>query len=92
MIQKKAYQLTFISQIKRDGSGTDPVDKDMLNMMRTNKFSKDDFFKLHTLSLSQRTFIAIGFNSFVVRLNSRNPERERYPFGTKAKSQTPKTK
>lgn len=81
MLHKKAYQLTFISQINRDGSGTTPVSKDYLKMMRTNKLAKDDVFELRTLSLSQRTFIAHGFNSFVVRLNGRNHPREIQPFG-----------
>lgn len=76
-MQKKAYQLTFISQINRDGSGTEPVSKSYLKSMRTNPLMKDELFELHRLSLSEDTYIAINFNSFVVRLNGYNKEYRR---------------
>ena len=66
----KAKDLDFISWIKRDGSGTEPVPDDMLESMLNNKFSKDDEYKLNVLSLSNKTFIASGFNSFVVKLKN----------------------
>ena len=66
----KAKDLEFISLIKRDGSGTEPVPYDMLESMLNNKFSKDDKYKLNVLSLSNKTFIASGFNSFVVKLKN----------------------
>lgn len=66
----KAKDLEFISWIKRDGSGTEPVPEDMLESMLNNKFSKDDKYKLNVLSLSNKTFIASGFNSFVVKLKN----------------------
>lgn len=67
----KAKDLDFISWIKRDGSGTEPVPDDMLESMLNNKFSKDDKYKLNVLSLSNKTFIASGFNSFVVKLKNK---------------------
>jgi len=67
-MKKKANQLIFISQIKRDGSGTKKVKKSELDCMLNNELCKNDKFKLHQLSLSEETFIAHGFNSFVVRL------------------------
>lgn len=67
-MKKKAKDLEFISWIKRDGSGTEKVPDDMLENMLNNKFSKDDKYKLNVLSLSNKTFIASGFNSFVVKL------------------------
>ncbi len=65
---KKAYELEFISQIKRDGSGVKKVPKSYLKSMLENKFMKDEIFKINCLSLTEKTFIASGFNSFVVRI------------------------
>ena len=70
ILNAKAKDLEFISWIKRDGSGTEPVPYDMLESMLNNKFSKDDKYKLNVLSLSNKTFIASGFNSFVVKLKN----------------------
>ena len=67
-MKRKAKDLIFISQIKRDGSGTEPVPEEMLENMLNNKFSKDDNFTINVLSMSNKTFIASGFNSFIVKL------------------------
>lgn len=67
-MKKKAYELEFISQINRDGSGTKKVSEDYLKAMLENSLMKDELFKVHRLSLSENTFIAMGFNSFVVKL------------------------
>jgi len=78
---KKGKRLEFISQINRDGSGTKPVTDQYIYLMR------DDKFKLQCLSLTQKTFIASGFNSFVVRLkakkiknNDQLPKTSNLPF------------
>lgn len=67
-MKKKAHELEFISQIKRDGSGTTKVRKSYLKAMLENPLMKDDDFKLHRLSLTEKTFIAFNFNAFVVRV------------------------
>ena len=67
-MKKKPHELEFISHILRDGSGTKPVPSDYLKAMEENPFMKDKEFKLNCLSLTEKTFIASGFNSFVVRL------------------------
>ena len=67
-MKRKAHELEFISQIKRDGSGTEKVKENYLNEMLENPLMKDEYFKLHRLSLSENTFIAINFNAFVVKL------------------------
>lgn len=67
-MKAKAKELIFISWIKRDGSGTLPVPEEMLENMLKNPVCKDDFFIIKPLSMSHRTFIAIGFNCFVVQL------------------------
>jgi len=71
-MKKKASDLIFISQINRDGSGTTPVPEDYVKMMTENKLCKDDKFKITGLSMTEKTFIASGFNSFVVKLKDSN--------------------
>ena len=61
----KGSDLIFISQIKRDGSGVELVDKEYW------KFLKGETFNLNRLSITHDTYIASGFNSFVVRLTSK---------------------
>jgi len=56
-------ELEFISQIKRDGSGTVKVSNDYIN-----DYLKKETFQINCLSLSEETFIASGFNSFIVKL------------------------
>lgn len=67
-MKKLAKELEFISWIKRDGSGTKKIPKTMLKMMLENEFAKDDEFEINSLSMSNNTFIASGFNSFVVKI------------------------
>jgi hypothetical protein len=69
----KAYarDLIFISQINRDGIGTTPVEENYIKAMLENDLMKDDEFTIHCLSLSKKTYIAMGFNSFVVRLTDK---------------------
>lgn len=67
-MKKKPKQLEFISQIKGDGSGTVPVTDKTLKFMLENPLQNNEKLKLTSLSLSNKTYIASGFNSFVVRL------------------------
>ena len=67
-MKKKAYELEFISQIKRDGSGTTKVKKSYLKAMLENPLMQDEEFELHCLSLTEKTFIALNFNAFVVKV------------------------
>jgi len=69
-MKKIAKDLIFISRIKRDGSGTTPVSKDYLQLLCGNSFSPEKF-DVHSLSISNDTYIAIGFNSFVVKLKNK---------------------
>lgn len=71
IVIKKGKELDFISQIERDGSGTSPVAADYIEMM------KEDNFKINSLSLSEKTLIACGFNSFVVRLKENGQEKRK---------------
>ncbi len=60
---KFGKELIFISQINRDGSGVNTdISERYIEMM------SDDLFHLTHLSLSEKTFIASEFNSFVVKL------------------------
>lgn len=55
-------ELEFISEINRDGSGTEKIPESYLAMMQ-----KETFF-VYCLSMSEHTFLASNFNWFVVRL------------------------
>ncbi len=74
-MKAKASELIFISQINRDGSGTTKVSEKYLKTMLENELMKDNFYELHHLSLSEKTFIAINFNAFVVKLKELENER-----------------
>ena len=69
----KGKQLDFLSFIKRDGTGTVMVgskwnkNKDYPKIDDMT-YLDDDSFDVKCLSLSQKTFIASGLNSFVVRI------------------------
>lgn len=67
-MEKLSKDLIFISQINRDGSGVTPVNSEYLYFLQENKFSKDRPFHLRCLSMTEKTFIASNFNSFVVKL------------------------
>ena len=75
-MKKLAKDLIFISQINRDGSGTSPVTQSYLDMTLENKFAKDEHFYVYRLSMSEDTYIAMGFNSFVVRLKEEVVEKQ----------------
>ena len=55
-----AKELEFISQIKRDGSGV--ITKDI------TPSDENEIYNLYTLSITNATFIASGFNTYVVKL------------------------
>ena len=58
----KGRDLILISQIERDGSGVIKVTKEMANLENNTNF------ELTSLSISNKTFIASEFNSYVVKL------------------------
>lgn len=58
----KGNELTFISRIIRDGSGVIDVSQDDLSHLDNVEFI------LNPLSITNKTFIACEFNSYVVRL------------------------
>lgn len=66
---KKGSDLIFISQINRDGSGTSPVKADY------EEYLQDEQFKVNCLSMSSQTYIASGFNSFVVKLKPKQENK-----------------
>ncbi len=62
----KASELQFISRIKRDGSGVQILGKkDCEKLASAEHF--DDVFTLNSLSITHGTYIASGFNSYVVK-------------------------
>lgn len=71
-MKRKARKLEFICQINRDGSGTTTVSESYLKEMNENTLMKDEYFDLYALSLTEKTFIAINFNAFVVKLKNKS--------------------
>lgn len=61
MQNKLGKELIFISNIHRDGSGTTDVSK--VNMSHLDKTS----FRMSSLSITNGTWIASEFNSYVVK-------------------------
>lgn len=59
-MKAKGRELIFISFIKRDGSGTIEISKNMSHLDNT-------VFDLNSLSITNKTYIACEFNSYVVR-------------------------
>ena len=74
-MRKYGNELIFISQINRDGSGTTPVSEKYLKILSTDDNRFREHFKMHRLSLSEDTYIAHGFNAFVVKLKQTVNER-----------------
>lgn len=66
-MKKKPSELEFISQIKRDGSGVVPCTDDTIKHLNSG-FAADEKYKIICLSISEKTYIACGFNSYVVKL------------------------
>jgi len=67
-MRKNPTELIFISQIKRDGSGTKKIFKKDIKHLTTNKFAASEEYEINRLSISEGTYIASGFNSYVVKL------------------------
>jgi hypothetical protein len=66
-------QLEFISLIKRDGSGTIPIGTPWTTESghpKTDSISylDEEEFTINSLSMTHRTYVASGFNSWVVRV------------------------
>jgi hypothetical protein len=56
------HELEFISIINRDGKGVEEMD------IVEGSIIEQKEFKLHRLSITEGTYIAINFNAYVVRL------------------------
>jgi len=64
-MEKLGSELEFISQINRDGSGVTKHPKEHY------KHLDNEVIKIYSLSLSKQTYIALGFNSYVVKLKTK---------------------
>lgn len=61
---RQGKNLDFISQINRNGSGTIPVTE-------VTKWMEETTFRLGCLSITHQTYIAMEFNSYVVKIKSK---------------------
>lgn len=69
-MKKLGSELEIICQIKGDGSGVLPVEPEFL----TNPIHLRSKFKLRCLSMSNKTFIASGFSTYVVKIKKKKDE------------------
>jgi len=72
-MKKLGKELEFISFIKRDGSGTVEVGTEWNSNKDYPKtddmcYLNEEEFNINSLSMTYRTYIASGFNSWVVKL------------------------
>lgn len=72
-MKKLGKELDFISYIKRDGTGTIMCGTEWDNFMGHPKVDEMSYldhqeFKIKAISLTYKTYIASGFNTWVVRL------------------------
>ena len=65
-MKRKATDLIFISQINRDGKGVVIID----NIEQEILHSENEYYELSSLSLTNKTYLALGFNSYVVKLKN----------------------
>lgn len=76
-MKKFGKELEFISWVKRDGSGVIQVgtkwNRETSEHPKTDDMSyqDEDEFELNIISLTERTYIASGFNTWVVRLKDK---------------------
>jgi len=73
---KLGRELEFISFVKRDGSGTILVGTEWSPESAYPKtddvsYLDDETFTINKISLSEKTFIASGFNTWVVRIKNK---------------------
>lgn len=69
-MRRKGKDLHFISSINRDGSGTEKVSEDIVN------FIENEWFEVNRLSITLNTYIASGFNSYVVKLKDKDEDEQ----------------
>lgn len=76
-MRREGKELEFISYISRDGSGTIVIGTEDAEgehpKIDDMSYVDDEVFNLNALSLSRGTYIASGFNSFVVKLKKEKP-------------------
>lgn len=63
-MKRYGCELEFISRINSDGLTVETVDE------ATEQAMRDNVYQLNRLSISEDTYIANGFNSFVVKLKN----------------------
>lgn len=84
MEKRLGKELEFLSLIKRDGTGTIMCGGEWNPSMKHPKtddmsYLDNETFTVRCLSLTNKTYIACGFNSFIVRLKD-IPKQEELPF------------
>lgn len=69
-MKRKANDLIFISRILGNGLGVEILSEQESEKLQDKCFI-DDKYKLSCLSISNKTYLASGFNSYVVKLKNK---------------------
>jgi hypothetical protein len=69
-MKRKANELIFISRILGNGLGVEVLSEQESEKLQ-DKYFIDDKYKLSCLSISNKTYLASGFNSYVVKLKNK---------------------
>ena len=67
-MKRKAHQLDFISQIKKDGSGVVEVKQSLIDFM----ILREETLELRRLSITEDTYLAFNVNVFVVKIKNKS--------------------
>jgi len=81
-MKKLGKELEFISFIKRDGSGTIACgtswDKNSKHPKTDDmSYLDEDHFDINAISITHKTYIASGFNTWVVKLKPEQPPADK---------------
>jgi hypothetical protein len=69
-MKRKANELIFISRILGNGLGVEVLSEQESEKLQDRCFIYDKY-KLTSLSISNKTYLASGFNSYVVKLKKK---------------------
>lgn len=69
MSSVRASNLEFITRLRSDGTGADPLTEQHLAFL----LKYDDLFNLHPLSITEKTFIAFNMSVYTVKIKEHEP-------------------
>ena len=67
-MERTVDELEFISQINRDGMGVEILDQSFVKRFNFKAWIENRKLRLIRLSITEKTYIAFGMNSYVVKI------------------------